>query len=43
MEVEVEITLQNPEQVRRSRTDHSVLLYYRYYIDTLVGWSFKRT
>jgi len=24
MEVEVEITLQNPEQVRRSRTDHSV-------------------
>jgi len=37
MEVEVEVTLKNPEQVRRSRTDNTVLLYYRYYIGTLVG------
>ncbi|KKD35886.1 DUF4258 domain-containing protein [Limnoraphis robusta] len=37
MEDEIEITLQNPEQVRRSRTDETVLISYRYYTGTLVG------
>ena len=37
MEDEIEITLQNPEQVRRSRTDQTVLISYRYYTGTLIG------
>jgi hypothetical protein len=37
METAIENTLKNPEQVRRSRTDQTVLLNYRYYTQTLVG------
>lgn len=33
----IEETLKQPEQVRQSMTDASVLLSYRYYIDTLFG------
>lgn len=37
MQLAIEETLQNPEQVRRSRTDTTVLLSYRYYTETIVG------
>lgn len=37
MEPAIEATLQNPEQVRKSRTDEAVLLSYRYYTGTEVG------
>ncbi|MGB3533082.1 MAG: hypothetical protein WBA13_06145 [Microcoleaceae cyanobacterium] len=37
MEDEIEITLQHPQQVRRSRTDETVLISYRYYTGTLIG------
>ncbi len=37
MEAAIEATLKNPEQVRRSRTDATVLLSYRYYTGTQVG------
>jgi hypothetical protein len=37
MEGEIEITLQEPEIVRCSRSDANVNLYYRYYTNTLVG------
>lgn len=36
MEFAILETLQNPEQVRVSRTDKSVILYYRYYTQTVV-------
>ncbi len=36
MEFAISETLQNPEQVRVSRTDKSVILYYRYYTQTVV-------
>lgn len=37
MEGEIEATLQEPEIVRRSNSDATVNLYYRYYTNTLVG------
>ena len=37
MDTEIERTLWKPEQVRRSRTDPTVVLYYRYYTETIVG------
>lgn len=37
MEVAIEIALSNPEVVRRSNTDSTVYLYYRYHEDTGVG------
>ncbi len=37
MEDKIEETLHLPEQVRRSNTDPTVLLNYRYYENTLVG------
>ncbi|MDY6804379.1 MAG: hypothetical protein SXA11_11300 [Cyanobacteriota bacterium] len=37
MEDEIDVTLRNPEEVRRSRTDETVLLSYRYYTGTLIG------
>ena len=37
MEGEIDITLKNPEEVRRSRTDETVFLSYRYYTETLIG------
>ncbi len=33
----IEKTLQYPEQVRKSNTDHQVILSYRYYLNTLMG------
>ncbi len=36
MEYAISETLQNPEQVRVSRTDKNVILYYRYYTQTIV-------
>ncbi len=37
LEDKIKETLQNPEQVRRSNTDQTVLLNYHYYTNTLVG------
>lgn len=37
MEAEIEITLSNPQEVRRSKSDNTVFLSYRYYMNTLVG------
>lgn len=37
MEPAIEDALVNPEVVRRSSTDHTVYLYYRYRENTLVG------
>lgn len=37
MEGEIETTLREPEIVRRSNSDATVNLYYRYYTNTLVG------
>ncbi|MBW4678881.1 MAG: DUF4258 domain-containing protein [Microcoleus vaginatus WJT46-NPBG5] len=37
MEIAIEQTLQNPEVVRKSRTDETALLHYHYYTGTLVG------
>lgn len=37
MEGEIDVTLRNPEEVRRSRTDETVLLSYRYYTGTPIG------
>lgn len=34
---QIEHTLQHPELVRRSRSDESVELFYRYYIKTIIG------
>ncbi len=36
MEFAISETLQNPEQVRVSQTDKSVILYYRYYAQTVM-------
>ena len=36
MEFAISETLQNPEQVRVSQTDKSVILYYRYYTQTVM-------
>ncbi|WP_073069267.1 hypothetical protein [Phormidesmis priestleyi] len=37
LEHELEQTLIEPEKVRRSQSDPSVILYYRYCKDTIVG------
>ncbi|MBW4540006.1 MAG: hypothetical protein KME43_12805 [Myxacorys chilensis ATA2-1-KO14] len=37
LEAEIRRTLSKPEIVRRSKSDVTVILYYRYYTDTLVG------
>ncbi len=34
---EIEQTLREPEQVRQSRSDSDVKLFYRYYLKTLAG------
>lgn len=37
MEPAIELALRNPEIVRRSNTDSTVHLYYRYHKNTIVG------
>lgn len=37
MEPAIAIALSNPEAVRRSNSDHTVHLYYRYHRNTAVG------